>query len=160
MALAVVLAEVSAARALGRLLSAWYVLLSSSWTSTRRALSSIFFSSCSNCEPEGEQKVWTFVSVSAACKTAPEVRIKLCAHRVVALPGSTLCQNTVRWVEPEEREEKLLFFKSLIVTCVDSLSRYWEWNLQPVDQFWLCRFKHFNCQLTPSVFFMGKYGIC
>lgn len=52
MALAVVLAEVRAARALGRLLRAWYVLLSSSWTSTRRALSSIFFSSWSSWEPE------------------------------------------------------------------------------------------------------------
>lgn len=51
MALAVVRAEVSAARALGRLLSAWYVLLSSSCTSTSSALSSIFFSSRSSCEP-------------------------------------------------------------------------------------------------------------
>lgn len=56
MALAVVLADVSAARALGRLLRAWYVLLSRSWTSTNKALSSIFFSSCSNWEPgEGER---------------------------------------------------------------------------------------------------------
>lgn len=54
MALAVVLAEVRAARALGRLLRAWYVLLSSSWTSTSRALSSIFFSSWSNWEPGRE----------------------------------------------------------------------------------------------------------
>lgn len=57
MALAVVRAEVSAARALGRLLSAWYVLLSSSCTSTSSALSSIFFSSRSSWEPAGTEQL-------------------------------------------------------------------------------------------------------
>lgn len=56
-ALAVVLADVRAARALGRLLRAWYVLLSSNWTSTSKALSSIFLSSCSSWEP-GQQRTF------------------------------------------------------------------------------------------------------
>jgi hypothetical protein len=58
MPLAVVRAEVRAARALGRLLRPWYVLLSSSCTSTSRALSSIFFSSWSSWVPVGERDGW------------------------------------------------------------------------------------------------------
>ena len=38
-------------RARGRLLRAWYVLLSSNWTSTSNALSSSFFSSFNSVEP-------------------------------------------------------------------------------------------------------------
>lgn len=62
MAFAVVRAEVKAARAFGRLLRAWYVLLSKSCTSTKRALSSIFFNSRSNWEPEERKNIYLFVS--------------------------------------------------------------------------------------------------
>ncbi len=41
--------------ALGRLLSAWYTLLSNNWTSTSSALSSSFFSSLSSVEPGKKQ---------------------------------------------------------------------------------------------------------
>lgn len=180
MALAVVRAEVRAARALGRLLRAWYVLLSNNWTSTSKALSSIFLSSCSNWEPEEgratQQPGPLYATRVAHVQHQPfgggshtdqnlSTRWRQDTHPVGGPPGSTLYRSIRRWGEPVGGEkEGTLFINSQAPWCVQGtrdqirlerledvvLSEDKEWSKWQKSR-WISKWAHFQVVLITKI---------